>query len=92
MVDEFFQRPAMNQLVEQAKNVAADDLEGRLRAVARALVDDGITDRKKEIIALISSGMNQSQVAKQLGVERQAISKALKNMPDRYRFDLSPAT
>ena len=90
-MDEFFRLLAINRLIEKVDDVDVHDLEGRLRAEARRLVDKGISDRKKEIIALIAAGMNQREVADQLGVARQAISKALKSMPARYRFDLSPA-
>jgi len=92
LVDQFFQLLAVRRVVERADDVDIDDLERQLRAEARRLVADRITDRKKEMIALISSGMSQSQAADQLGVARQAISKALKSMPDDYRFDLPPTS
>jgi hypothetical protein len=91
LVDKFFQLLAASRVVVKADDVDIHDLERRLSAEARMLVDGRVTDREKEMIALLSEGKNQSQVADQLGVTRQAISKALISMPGRYRFDLSPA-
>jgi len=56
------------------------------------LVDEKISDRKKEIVILLLSGLNQSEIAKRLCVERQAISKALQSIPADYRLDLLCST
>lgn len=64
------------------------DLEMRLRGEARRLVDKRMTDRKKEMVALLSTGMSQLAAAKKLGLSRQAVSKALQSIPADYRFDL----
>lgn len=61
--------------------------ESQLRTLARMMVDWGLSDRKKEIIALLLKGRNQSEIAKQLKVSRQAISKALASIPSAFRLD-----
>lgn len=58
-----------------------------LRNLARRIVDKRLTDRKKAIIMMIASGQNQSQVAEALGIERQAVFKALATIPDDFRLD-----
>lgn len=52
-----------------------------LRDKAREMVDNRLTDRKKAIIAMLISGLNQSQIAKTLGISRQAVSKACASIP-----------
>ncbi|MGC8731800.1 MAG: hypothetical protein ACP5RC_06035 [Halothiobacillaceae bacterium] len=88
-VDEYIRLLSVHRCLtyEQQPPDRLDTLETRLRWEARMLVDRRISDRKKEIIALLSSGMNQSEVARQLGIERQAISKALHSVPQEYRVD-----
>ncbi len=88
-VDEYIRLLSVHRSLtyEQQPPDRLDTLETRLRWEARMLVDRRISDRKKEIIALLSSGMNQSEVARQLGIERQAISKALHSVPQEYRLD-----
>lgn len=64
-------------------------LQTKIRREARMLVDQRITDRKKEIIVLLGFGLNQSQVAERLGLtSRQAVSKALSSIPLDYRLDI----
>lgn len=65
----------------------AEGYSGRVRAQARELVDKKISDRKKEIVALLARGLNQTAAGKQLGISRQAVSKALKSIPNSYRLD-----
>ncbi|MFT6551221.1 MAG: DNA-binding CsgD family transcriptional regulator [Zhongshania marina] len=61
--------------------------ESQLRTLARLIVDGGLSDRKKEIIALLLKGRTQSEIAEQLSVSRQAISKALASIPSAFRLD-----
>jgi DNA-binding CsgD family transcriptional regulator len=46
-----------------------------------------MTDGKKEIVALLSSGKNQSEVARTMGIARQEVSRALRSIPLAYRYD-----
>ena len=69
------------------KSLQPDD-KAELRNQARQMADKRLTDRKKAIIMMIASGQNQSQVAKALGISRQAVSKALaKAIPKDFRLD-----
>lgn len=61
--------------------------KAELRNQARQMADERLTDRKKTIITMIASGQNQSQVAKALGISRQAVSKALAAIPKDFRLD-----
>ena len=91
LVDDFILRLSVHRRLtyEQQSTDTSDSLETRLRWEACKLVDRRIADRKKEIISLLSLGLNQSQVAEQLGLKsRQAISKALLSIPHDYRLDL----
>jgi DNA-directed RNA polymerase specialized sigma subunit len=90
LVDEFIRRLSVHRCLtyEQLPFDKLDTLETRLRWEARMLVDRRISDRKKEIIVLLSSGMNQSEVARRLEIERQAVSKALQSIPADYRLDV----
>lgn len=81
LVDDFFLR-----LVER-HFAGADPEDPILRDFARDLVDKKVTDRKKEIVSLLAANRNQSEVASQLGVSRQLVSKALIKIPEKYRFD-----
>jgi hypothetical protein len=49
----------------------------RCRNVVRFLVDSRIDLRKKQIIMLSVEGFNQSDIARQLGISRQAVSKTV---------------
>jgi|SRR5476649_1642029 len=64
------------------------DEEGVLRDTAHLLVQKNVSDRKKEIISLLASGKKGTEVALMLGISPQAVSKALKLVPQRFRFDL----
>lgn len=79
-VDRYIQ-----ELVAQ-KTLQPTDM-AELRNLARRIVDRRLTDRKKAIIMMIASGQNQSQVAHALGIERQAVSKALAAIPKDFRLD-----
>ena len=58
-----------------------------LRNQARKMADKRLTDRKKAIIMMIATGQNQSQVARALGISRQAVSKALAAIPEDFSLD-----
>lgn len=91
LVDDFIWRFSVHRCLthEQQSFDELSTLETRIRREARMLVDWRITDRKKEIIALLSSGLNQTQVAERLGLKsRQAISKTIQSIPSGYRLDL----
>ena len=61
------------------------DERSDLRDHARRIVEAKITDRKKQIIMLRAIGHNQSEVARHLGISRQAVSKALRSIPSEYQ-------
>ena len=63
-------------------------LDQKLREEARMLVDRKISDRKKEMMMLLASGLNQSETALRLGIKRQAVWKALPTIDKNYRLDL----
>lgn len=58
---------------------AAD--KAKLRNLARMMVDSRLSDRKKEILALQASGYSQSEIARELGINRQVVSIALATIP-----------
>lgn len=90
-VDEFFRQLSIRRGLTVDSEVARNahpDLELLLRREARKLVDRRMSDRKKEMVVLLSAGMSQPQVAEKLGLKsRQAVSKALQSIPADYRFD-----
>jgi DNA-binding CsgD family transcriptional regulator len=61
--------------------------EANISRAAYELIQSKITDRKKEIVALLSSGKNQSEVARTMGIARQEVSRALLSIPPAYRYD-----
>ncbi|MFC4932643.1 hypothetical protein [Massilia sp. GCM10023247] len=65
------------------------DERGKLRDLANRLVESKLSDRKKEIVCMLASGMKAACIARQLGVSRQAVSKTLKSIPAEFRFDLA---
>jgi DNA-binding CsgD family transcriptional regulator len=67
--------------------ISPDEDEANISREAQNMISSGITDRKKKIIFLLATGMNQSQVADYLGIKRQSVSKALSTIPEVYRFD-----
>ena len=60
--------------------------KAELRNQARLMVDAKLTDRKKQILMLQWSGFNQSEIARKLGVERQAVSKSLASIPNMFHL------
>lgn len=57
-----------------------------LRDLARQIIDAKLTDRKKQILALQHAGCNQSEIAQQLGIARQAVSKTLAAIPMEFQL------
>lgn len=74
-------------LIAQTTLQPAD--ENKIRNLARRLVNYRISDRKKQILMLSASGFKQADIARRLGVSRQAVSKTLASIPDEFRFDVS---
>lgn len=65
-----------------------DLTDSRLRDEARLLVDNNISDQKKEILMRSATGESQFEIAVALGLtSRQAISKSLSKIRARYKFD-----
>lgn len=73
LVDRYFYHLMLSQTVQSAD-------KGELRNQARLMVDSKLSDRKKQILILQWDGLNQSEIARKLGIERQAVSKALKSL------------
>ncbi len=61
--------------------------EVELRNLARLMVDSKLSDRKKQMLMLQSYGFNQSEIARELGIERQAVFKALQSIPAMFRLE-----
>lgn len=61
-----------------------------LRDQARLMVDSQLSDHKKQMLTLLRRGLNQSKIAKELHVERQAVSKVLRKIPAVFRLDNVP--
>lgn len=70
----FFQYFSVHQALEPAD-------KAELRNLARLMVDSKFSDRKKQMLALQASGGSQSEIARKLGISRQAVSKALASIP-----------
>ncbi|MFL1480584.1 LuxR family transcriptional regulator [Pseudomonas grimontii] len=64
--------------------------EAELRSQARLMADTRLTDSKKQMLMLRASGYNQSEIAKAMGISRQAVSKALASIPSVFRLDFVP--
>ncbi len=79
LVDRYFYHLMLSQTVQSAD-------KGELRNQARLMVDSKLSDRKKQILMLQSDGLNQSEIARKLGIERQAVSKALKSLASTPRM------
>jgi len=58
--------------------------EAKLRNLARLMVDSRLSDRKKQILMLQRLDFNQSAIARRLGIERQAVSKAIASIPEIF--------
>ena len=69
--------------------VSAHDLvvadEAAVREHARRIVEAKLSDRKKQIVILKRYGANQSDIARQLGIHRQVVSKELAAIPVEFR-------
>ncbi|WGQ36963.1 LuxR family transcriptional regulator [Alcaligenes faecalis] len=79
LVDRYFYHLMLSQTVQ-----SADKRE--LRNQARLMVDSKLSDRKKQILILQWDGLNQSEIARKLDIERQAVSKALKSLASTPRM------
>lgn len=77
LVDSYFLHYILRQTFQPAD-------EAELRNHARLMVDSKLTDRKKQMLALQQSGLNQSEIARKLGIERQAVSKAIASIPAMF--------
>lgn len=94
LVDEFMWRlwrlAAHENLMHEQQPAGKGVLvEALTKREARLLVKNKVSDRKKEIVVLLADGHNQAAVARTLGIKsRQAVSKALQSIPNKYRFDL----
>lgn len=82
LVDTYIFRYMLGQTLHLAD-------EAELRNLARLMVDMKLTDRKKQILALQKLGFNQSEIARRLEIERQAVSKALRSIPDSFRISIA---
>ncbi|WP_124401826.1 LuxR family transcriptional regulator [Pseudomonas synxantha] len=79
LVDAYIFRYMLSQTLHLAD-------EAELRNLARLMVDVKLTDRRKQILVLQKIGFNQSEIARRLEIERQAVSKALRSIPDCFRL------
>jgi DNA-binding CsgD family transcriptional regulator len=68
--------------------MSPDEDNSNLARAAHNLIAQKMTDRKKQIVALLATGATQSEVARTLGIARQEVSRTLKSIPRQYRFDL----
>ncbi|MGU1523742.1 LuxR family transcriptional regulator [Pseudomonas aeruginosa] len=82
LVDAYIFRYMLSQTLHLAD-------EAELRNLARLMVDVKLTDRRKQILVLQKFGFNQSEIARRLEIERQAVSKALRSIPDCFRLSKS---
>lgn len=71
--------------------LGADDI-GKLRDIARHMVDSRLTDSKKRMLVLKKQGFNQRQIADKLTeiegrtISSQAVSKALKSVDNDFNI------
>ena len=83
LVDSYFFHYVAGQTLQPAD-------KAELRNQARLMVDSKLSDRKKQMLMLQWSGLNQSEIARRLGIERQAVSKALAAIPAMFRLSTKP--
>ncbi|OLI96156.1 LuxR family transcriptional regulator [Xanthomonas oryzae] len=83
LVDSYFFHYVAGQTLQPAD-------KAELRNQARLMVDSKLSDRKKQMLMLQWSGLNQSEIARKLGIERQAVSKALTAIPAMFRLSTKP--
>lgn len=79
LVDGYFLHYVMRQTLQPAD-------KAELRNQARLMVDSKLSDRKKQILMLQWSGLNQSEIARRLCIERQSVSKALASIPAMFHL------
>lgn len=83
LVDSYFFHYVAGQTLQPAD-------KAELRNQARLMVDSKLSDRKKQMLMLQWSGLNQSEIARKLGIERQAVSKALAAIPAMFSLSTKP--
>ena len=83
LVDSYFFHYVAGQTLQPAD-------KAELRNQALLMVDSKLSDRKKQMLMLQWSGLNQSEIARKLGIERQAVSKALAAIPAMFRLSTKP--
>lgn len=83
LVDSYFFHYVAGQTLQPAD-------KAELRSQARLMVDSKLSDRKKQMLMLQRSGLNQSEIARKLGIERQAVSKALAAIPAMFHLSTKP--
>ncbi|KAB0720038.1 LuxR family transcriptional regulator [Pseudomonas aeruginosa] len=83
LVDSYFFHYVAGQTLQPAD-------KAELRSQARLMVDSKLSDRKKQMLMLQWSGLNQSEIARKLGIERQAVSKALAAIPAMFHLSTKP--
>ncbi len=79
LVDSYFFHYIAGQTLQPADKV-------ELRNRARLMVDSKLSDRKKQMLMLQWSGLNQSEIARKLGIERQAVSKTLASIAPMFHI------
>ena len=79
LVDSYIHNYVLGQTLKLAD-------EAELRNLARLMVDSRLSDRKKQILMLQRFDFNQSAIARRLGIERQAVSKAITSIPEMFRL------
>ncbi|WP_122553971.1 LuxR family transcriptional regulator [Pseudomonas viridiflava] len=79
LVDSYIHSYMLDQTLTLAE-------EAELRDLARLMVDTRLSDRKKQMLMLQRLGFNQSAIARRLGIERQAVSKAMASIPEIFRL------
>ena len=79
LVDSYFFHYVAGQTLQPAD-------KAELRNQARLMADAKLSDRKKQMLVLQWSGLNQSEIARRLDIERQAVSKALTSIPAKFRL------
>lgn len=79
LVDSYFYHYLLGLAVQPAD-------KAELRHQARLMADSKLSDRKKQILVLQCSGLNQSEIARRLGIGRQAVSKTLASIPEIFHL------
>lgn len=83
LVDSYFFHYVASQTLQPAD-------KAELRNQARLMVDSKLSDRKKQMLMLRWSGLNQSEIARKLDIKRQAVSKALASIPAMFHLSTKP--